>query len=96
MERLSGTKSIEFIKQKADKLNLNITVKDSPWIIKNKFDKDKVFMKRYLLDIKKSLFHMEGIDKDILRKWYQDKKSEIDNKKIQLYVGHNDILLYKK
>ena len=91
-----GSKSIEFIKQKADKLNLYITVKDSPWIIKNKFDKDKVFMKRYLLDIKKSLFHMEGIDKDILRKWYQDKKSEIDNKKIQLYVGHNDILLYKK
>ena len=91
-----GSKSIEFIKQKADKLNLNIIVKDSPWIIKNKFDKDKVFMKRYLLDIKKSLFHMEGIDKDILRKWYLDKKSEIDNKKIQLYVGHNDILLYKK
>ena len=91
-----GYKSIEFIKQKAGKLNLNITVKDSPWIIKNKFDKDKVFMKRYLLDIKKSLFHMEGIDKDILRKWYQDKKSQIDNKKIQLYVGHNDILLYKK
>ena len=28
-----------FIKQKADKLILNITVKDSPWIIKNKFDK---------------------------------------------------------
>ena len=53
-------------------------------------------MKRYLLDIKKSLFHMEGIDKNILRKWYQDKKYEIDNKKIQLYVGHNDILLYKK
>ena len=91
-----GSKSIEFIKQKADKLNLNITVKNSPWIIKNKFEKDKVFMKRYLLDIKKSLLHMEGIDKDILRKWYQDKKSEIDNKKIQLYVGHNDILLYKK
>ena len=91
-----GYKSIEFIRQKADKLNLNMTVKDSPWIIKNKFDKDKVFMKRYLLDIKKSLFHMEGIDKDILRKWYQDKKSEIDNKKIQLYVGHSDILLFKK
>ncbi len=53
-------------------------------------------MKRYILDVKKSLFNMEGIDKDILRKWYQDKKSKIDNKKIQLYVGHNDILLYKK
>ena len=65
-------------------------------IIKNRFDKDKVFMKRYILDVKKSLFNMEGIDKDILRKWYQDKKSKIDNKKIQLYVGHNDILLYKK
>ena len=91
-----GYKSIEFIRQKSDKLNLNMTVKDSPWIIKNKFSKDKAFMKRYLLDIKKSLFHMEGIDKDILRKWYQDKKSEIDNKKIQLYVGHSDILLFKK
>ena len=91
-----GYKSIEFIRQKADKLNLNVTIKDSPWIIKNKLDKDKVFMKRYLIDIKKSLFHMEGIDRDILRKWYQDKKSEIDNKNIQLFVGHNDILLYKK
>ena len=91
-----GSKSIEFLKQKADKLNLSVTIKDSPWIIKNISNKDKVFMKRYLLDIKKSLFHMEGIDKDILRKWYQDKKFEIDNIKIQLYVGHNDILLYKK
>ena len=91
-----GSKSIEFLKQKADKLNLSVTIKDSPWIIKNISNKDKVFMKRYLLDIKKSLFHMEGIDKNILRKWYQDKKFEIDNIKIQLYVGHNDILLYKK
>lgn len=90
-----GCKSIQYVRDKADKLNLNIAIKDSPWNIKNKSNKDKVFMKRYLLDIKKSLFHMEGIDKDILRKWYQDKKSDIDDKNIKLYVGHNDILLYK-
>ena len=90
-----GYKSIDFVRKKAHKLKLDISVKDSPWIVKNKSDKDKVFMKRYLLDIKKSLFHMEGIDKDILRKWYQDKKSDIDNKNTKLYVGHNDILLYK-
>tara|TARA_Y100000992_G_scaffold299329_1_gene265935 strand:+ start:1413 stop:2285 length:873 start_codon:yes stop_codon:yes gene_type:complete len=91
-----GHKSIEFIRKKAEKLNLKIVVEDSPWIVKNKSYKDKVFMKRYLLDIKKSLFHMEGIDRDILREWYQEKKSYIDNKNIKLYVGHNDILLYKK
>ena len=39
---------------------------------------------------------MAGIDKHILRKWYQAKKYEIDNQKIQLYVVPNDILLYKK
>ena len=55
-----------------------------------------MFMKRYLLDIRKSLFHMEGIDKNILRKWYEDKKYDLENKKIKLYVGHNDILLFKK
>ena len=65
-----GHKSIESLRKKADKLDLNITVADSPWIIKNKSEKDTAFMKRYLLDIRKSLFHMEGIDKNILRKWY--------------------------
>ena len=84
------------MRKKAGKLNLNITVADSPWIIKNKSEKDIVFMKRYLLDIRKSLFHMEGIDKNILRKWYEDKKYDLENKKIKLYVGHNDILLFKK
>ena len=68
-----GHKSIEFIRKKAEKLNLKIVVEDSPWIVKNKSYKDKVFMKRYLLDIKKSLFHMEGIDRDILRECYQEK-----------------------
>ena len=53
-------------------------------------------MNRYLLDIKKSLFHMEGIDRDILRKWYNDKKNDIDKKSIKLYVGHQDILISKK
>ena len=91
-----GYKSIESLRKKAGKLNLNITVADSPWIIKNKSEKDTVFMKRYLLDIRKSLFHMEGIDKNILRKWYEDKKYDLENKKIKLYVGHNDILLFKK
>jgi len=91
-----GYKSIESLRKKAGKLNLNIRVADSPWIIKNKSEKDTVFMKRYLLDIRKSLFHMEGIDKNILRKWYEDKKYDLENKKIRLYVGHNDVLLFKK
>ena len=91
-----GHKSIEYLKKKADKLDFNITITDSPWIIKNKSEKDTAFMKRYLLDIRKSLFHMEGIDKNILRKWYEDKKYDLENKKIKLYVGHNDVLLFKK
>ena len=91
-----GYKSIESLRKKSVKLNLNITVADSPWIIKNKSEKDTAFMKRYLLDIRKSLFHMEGIDKNILRKWYEDKKYDLENKKIRLYVGHNDVLLFKK
>jgi hypothetical protein len=35
-----GYKSIESLRKKADKLDLNITVADSPWIIKNKSVKD--------------------------------------------------------
>jgi hypothetical protein len=53
-------------------------------------------MKRYILDAKKSLFHMEGIDRNILKLWYEQKKYAIENKKISLYVGHNDILIQKK
>ena len=40
-----------------------------------------LFMKRYILDIKKSLFHMDGIDKTMLRQWYFDKCKNIDTKK---------------
>ena len=91
-----GFKSIDFVKKYAIKKNINATIKNSPWIISNKSTKDKIFMNRYLLDIKKSLFHMEGIDRDILRKWYNDKKNDIDKKSIKLYVGHEDILISKK
>ena len=91
-----GSKSIEFVKRTANLLDINVTTKNSPWLIYNKSDRDKIFLHRYLLDIKKALFHIEGIDKDILRKWYQDKKYDIENKSIKLSVGHQDILLFKK
>ena len=91
-----GSKSIDFVKRCANKQDMQITIKNSPWIIDNKSYKDKTFMNRYLLDIKKALFHMEGIDRDILRTWYKDKKNDIDNKSIKLYVGHQDILISKK
>ena len=91
-----GSKSIEYISNKAKKADLMVTIKNSPWEIKNLSEKDKIFMKRYILDTKKSLFHMEGIDRNILKLWYEQKKYEIENKKISLYVGHNDILIQKK
>jgi hypothetical protein len=91
-----GPKSIEYISNKANKADLTVTIKNSPWIIKNLSEKDKIFMKRYILDAKKSLFHMEGIDRNILKLWYEQKKYAIENKKISLYVGHNDILIQKK
>ncbi len=91
-----GFKSIEFIKKCAQKKGMNIIFKSSPWVINNKSHEDTIFMNRYLIDVKKALFHMEGIDKDILRKWYKDKKNEIDNKSIKLYVGHEDILISKR
>ena len=91
-----GYKSIDFLKGAALKRGMNIITKNSPWIVNNKSHKDIIFMKRYLLDIKKALFHMEGIDKDILRKWYINKKNDIENKTIKLYVGHEDILITKK
>ena len=91
-----GSKSIEYISNKAKKADLMVTIKNSPWEIKNLSDKDKIFMKRYILDTKKSLFHMEGIDRNILKLWYEQKRYEIENKKISLYVGHNDILIQKK
>ena len=91
-----GSKSIEYISNKAKKADLMVTIKNSPWEIKNLSEKDKIFMKRYILDTKKSLFHMEGIDRNILKLWYEQKRYEIENKKISLYVGHNDILIQKK
>ena len=91
-----GFKSIDFVKRCAVKKDMNIIIKNSPWIINNKSNKDKTFMNRYLLDVKKALFHMEGIDKDILRKWFNEKKNDIENKSIKLYVGHQDILISKK
>ena len=74
----------------------SIKIKESPWQIKNHSEMDKIFLNRYILDTKKSLFHMEGIDRKILKLWYEQKKYEIDNKKISLYVGHNDILIKRK
>jgi hypothetical protein len=91
-----GSKSIEYISNKAKKADLMVTIKNSPWEIKNLSEKDKIFMKRYILDTKKSLFHMEGIDRNILKLWYEQKRYEIENKKISLYVGHNDILIQQK
>ena len=91
-----GSNSIEYISNKANKADLTVIIKNSPWIIKNLSEKDKIFMKRYILDAKKSLFHMEGIDRNILKLWHEQKKYEIENKKISLYVGHNDILIQKK
>lgn len=91
-----GFKSIDFVKRCAVKKDMNIIIKNAPWIINNKSNKDKTFMNRYLLDVKKALFHMEGIDKDILRKWFNEKKNDIENKSIKLYVGHQDILISKK
>ena len=41
-------------------------------------------MKRYLLDIKKSLFHMDGIDKKMLRQWYADKSKNIEYNKSKI------------
>ena len=53
-----GSKSIEYISNKAKKADLMVTIKNSPWEIKNLSEKDKIFMQRYILDTKKSLFHM--------------------------------------
>ncbi len=91
-----GSQSIEFVRKRATKQNMKIITKNSPWIIFNNSQKDKNFMIRYLLDVKKALFHMEGVDRDILRKWYKDKKYDVENKAIKLYIGHQDLLLYKK
>ena len=90
-----GLQSIDFVNRYSIKQGMKVNTKNSPWIVNNKTNKDKTFMNRYLLDIKKALFHMEGIDKDILRKWYKDKKSDIEKKSIKLYVGHQDMLIYK-
>ena len=90
-----GYKSINYIKKKANKLGLEIKIRNSPWIVKNESQDDTVFMKRYLLDIKKSLFHMDGIDKKMLRQWYADKSKNIECNKVKLTVGHKDMLIHK-
>ena len=90
-----GYKSINYIEKKANKLGLKIQIRNSPWIVRNKLKDDILFMKRYILDIKKSLFHMDGIDRTMLRQWYSDKCKSIEQKKIKLLVGHKDILIHK-
>ena len=39
---------------------------------------------------------MDGIDRSMLRHWYNDKIDSISNKTIKVQVGHKDLLLYKK
>ncbi len=90
-----GYKSINYIEKKANKLGLKIQIRNSPWIVRNKLKDDILFMKRYILDIKKSLFHMDGIDRTMLRQWHSDKCKSIEQKKIKLLVGHKDILIHK-
>ena len=77
-------------------MGYKIKIADSPWIIQNKSLDDIIFLKRYVLDIKKSLFHMDGIDRSMLRHWYNQKIDSISNKTIKVQVGHKDLLLYKK
>ena len=89
-------KSIDYVNKKAKELGYKIKIADSPWIIKNESLDDIIFLKRYVSDIKKSLFHMDGIDRPMLRRWHYDKIDSISNKKIKVQVGHKDLLLYKK
>ena len=91
-----GYKSIDYVKKKAKELGYKIKIADSPWIIHNESSDDIIFLKRYVLDIKKSLFHMDGIDRSMLRHWYYHKIDSISNKTIKVQVGHKDLLLYKK
>lgn len=91
-----GYKSIDYVNKKAKELGYKIKIADSPWIIQNESSDDIVFLKRYVLDIKKSLFHMDGIDRSMLRHWYNHKIDSISNKTIKVQVGHKDLLLYKK
>ena len=91
-----GYKSIDYVNKKANELGYKIKIADSPWIIQNESLDDIIFLKRYVLDIKKSLFHMDGIDRSMLRHWYTQKIDSISNKTIKVQVGHKDLLLYKK
>jgi len=91
-----GYKSIEFVKKRAAKQDMNFIIKNSPWIILNNSQNNKKFMIRYVLDVKKALFNMEDIDREILKKWYLNKRDDIENKIVKLYIGHQDILLSKK
>ena len=91
-----GYKSIDYVNKKASELGYKIKIADSPWIIQNESLDDIIFLKRYVSDIKKSLFHMDGIDRSMLRRWYNDKIDTITNKTIKVQVGHKDLLLYKK
>ena len=91
-----GHKSIDYVNKKAKELGYMIKIADSPWIIKNESMDDIIFLKRYVSDIKKSLFHMDGIDRSMLRRWHNDKIDCITNKSIKVQVGHKDLLLYKK
>ena len=91
-----GYKSISFVTQRAKKLGYTVKTADSPWVVSNKSNQDKLFLKRYILDIKKTLYHMEGIDRSMLRLWYSEKLDQILNKKIKVHVGHKDLLIFKK
>ena len=88
-----GYQAIDYLTMKAKKLGYEVTKKESTWNIVNFNEKDKYFMRRYVLDIKKALYHMEGIDRSMLSEWYLNKKECIDHKKLKLCVGHKDILV---
>ena len=69
-----GYQAIDYLTMKAKKLGYRVTKKESAWNIVNSSEKDKDFIRRYVLDIKKALYHMEGIDRSMLSEWYLNKK----------------------
>ena len=88
-----GKDGIKYVTALAKKNFFKVKIKDSSWHIDSKNSENTIFCKSYLDTIYKALRKDHMVDRDMLDKWYFTKKEVIQSGKINIRVGHKDILI---
>ena len=88
-----GSNSIKYIELVAKQEDYSIFKKDSSWKIDTLTNESQLFQQKYLNIILNALKKDEITDKKVLQSWFSKRIGLIKNKRSNLNVGHNDILI---